>query len=95
MGVNRRHQIELRQKEFAEGDGIRSRSRSHITARSLAVLFVCYLQGSAGLVDIQGGRLHLWLAIAMGLIACVAAFFVLSAFAQHDKEDELHITLNS
>jgi hypothetical protein len=57
-------------------------------------LFVTY-KDQLGLVDIQGGRLHLWLAIAMGLMACVAAFFVLSAFAQHDKDDDLHITLNS
>jgi len=57
-------------------------------------LFVTY-KNQQGVVDIQGGRLHLWLAVGMGLIACVAAFFVLSAFAQHDKDDDLHITLNS
>ena len=40
----------------------------------------------------QGGTSHLWWAIAMALVACVAAFVVFSVFVRHDTDDELHIT---
>jgi Kef-type K+ transport system membrane component KefB len=40
----------------------------------------------------QGGTGHLWWAIAMGVLACVAAFLVFSAFVRHDTDDDLHIT---
>jgi len=40
----------------------------------------------------QGGSSHLWWAIAMGALACVAAFLVFSIFVQHDTDDDLHIT---
>jgi len=40
----------------------------------------------------QGGTSHLWWAIAMALVACVAAFAVFSVFVRHDTDDELHIT---
>jgi hypothetical protein len=40
----------------------------------------------------QGGTGHLWLAIAMALVACGAAFVVFSVFVRHDTDDELHIT---
>ena len=45
-----------------------------------------------GVVDLQGGRGHLWWAIAMVVVACTAAFFVFSVFMRHDTDDELHIT---
>lgn len=45
-----------------------------------------------GTVDLQGGRVHLWWAIAMAVCACIAAFFVFSIFLRHDRDDELHIT---
>ena len=45
-----------------------------------------------GALDLQGGRSHLWWAIAMAVVACIAAFFVFSVFMRHDKDDELHIT---
>jgi len=45
-----------------------------------------------GVVDLQGGIRHLWLALATALIACVGAFFVFSVFLRHDTDDELHIT---
>jgi hypothetical protein len=32
------------------------------------------------------------LAIALGVIACIATFFVFSVFMRHDRDDELHIT---
>jgi hypothetical protein len=45
-----------------------------------------------GVVDLQGGRGHLWLAIVMAVVACVASFLVFSVFMRHDTDDELHIT---
>ena len=45
-----------------------------------------------GVVDLQGGRGHLWWAITLAVVACVAAFFVFSVFMRHDTDDELHIT---
>lgn len=54
-------------------------------------LFVAF-KDSNGTVDLQGGSFHLWLAIGIALIACVAGFFVFSVFLRHDRDDELHIT---
>lgn len=47
---------------------------------------------SPGLFDVQGGTLHLWLAIGAALVACVAGFFVFSIFLRYDEDDEMHIT---
>jgi len=41
---------------------------------------------------LQGGTTHLWWAIAMGVLACSAAFLVFSIFVRHDTDDDLHIT---
>lgn len=49
-------------------------------------------KNTAGITDIQGGSLHLWLAIAAALAACVAGFFVFSVFLRYDGDDEIHIT---
>jgi uncharacterized membrane protein len=40
----------------------------------------------------QAGSSHLWWAIAMAVLACSAAFLVLSVFVRHDTDDDLHIT---
>jgi polyferredoxin len=45
-----------------------------------------------GIPELEGGRVHLWWAIAMAILACVATFFVFSVFMRHDTDDELHIT---
>jgi hypothetical protein len=45
-----------------------------------------------GIVDVQGGTYHLWLAIGAALIACVSGFLVFSVFLRYDKDDEMHIT---
>ena len=45
-----------------------------------------------GVLDLQGGRVHLWWAIAIVVVACIATFFVFSVFMRHDPDDELHIT---
>ncbi|MGH9906710.1 MAG: hypothetical protein ACRD8U_14140 [Pyrinomonadaceae bacterium] len=54
-------------------------------------LFVTF-RNSQGLLDEQGGTLHLWLAIALAVCACIGSFFVFSVFLKHDRDDELHIT---
>ena len=54
-------------------------------------VFVTF-KDETGLVDVQGGRLHLWAAIGLGLIACIATFLILSVLVRHDRSDEMHIT---
>jgi hypothetical protein len=54
-------------------------------------LFVTF-KSSHGVVDVQGGTIHLWLAIGAALIACLAGFLVFSVFLRYDKSNELHIT---
>ena len=44
-----------------------------------------------GLLDLQGGWVHLAWALVMAAFACLTAFFVFSVFLRHDREDELHI----
>jgi hypothetical protein len=43
-------------------------------------------------INTQGGSVHLWLAIGLAVIACVAGFFVFSVFLRYDRDDEMHIT---
>ena len=45
-----------------------------------------------GVVDIQGGTVHLWLAIGTALIVCIAGFFLFSRFLRYDQGNEIHIT---
>ena len=45
-----------------------------------------------GVVDIQGGTVHLWLAIGTAFIVCIAGFFLFSRFLRYDKRNEIHIT---
>ena len=45
-----------------------------------------------GVIDLQGGRLHLWLAVAATLLCAITGFFVVTALRQNDRESELHIT---
>lgn len=40
----------------------------------------------------QSGTSHLWWSIGMALFACVASFFIFTASAQYDRDDDLHIT---
>lgn len=54
-------------------------------------LFAVFKDAS-GVVDVQGGMLHLWLAIGTALLVCVAGFFLFSRFRRYDERDELHIT---
>ena len=54
-------------------------------------LFVAF-KGADGVADVQGGTIHLWVAIGMGLVTCVGAFFFISSFRRYDRENEMHIT---
>jgi hypothetical protein len=55
-------------------------------------LFVVF-SGADGVVDVQGGRVHLWLAIGLAFVTCVAGFFFLSKLLRYDGRNEMHITL--
>jgi len=52
-----------------------------------------FFRGADGVVDAQGGTIHLWMAVAVCLITCVGAFFLISTFRRYDQRDEMHITL--
>lgn len=54
-------------------------------------LFVTF-KDTSGILDLQGGRGHLYVAISASLLGCIAAFFALSAVMRYDSKKELHIT---
>jgi uncharacterized membrane protein YhiD involved in acid resistance len=45
---------------------------------------------SDGVVDVQGGTFHLWLAIGSAIVAVVAGIIYFSGHV--NKEEEIHIT---
>ena len=45
-----------------------------------------------GATDIQGGTLHLWLAIGIAVLVCVGGFFLFSKVLRYDRRNEMHIT---
>ena len=49
-------------------------------------------KGNDGAADVQGGTIHLWVAIGIGLAICVGAFFLISSFRRYDRRNEMHIT---
>jgi glycerol-3-phosphate acyltransferase PlsY len=54
-------------------------------------LFVSF-KNAQGVADVQGGTVHLWLAIGIALIVCIAGVFLFSRFLRYDTRDEIHIT---
>ena len=54
-------------------------------------LFAAF-KDAAGVVDVQGGTVHLWLAIGCALIVCIVGFFLFSQFVRYDQRNEVHIT---
>lgn len=49
-------------------------------------------KNTQGVVDLQGGTVHLWLAIGSALIVCIAGVFLFSKFLRYDTRNEIHIT---
>ena len=45
-----------------------------------------------GAVDVQGGTLHLWLAIGITVLVCIGGFFFFSKVLRYDRRNEMHIT---
>lgn len=45
-----------------------------------------------GVADAQGGRTHLWVAIGIALMTCLASIFLISKFLRYDRRSEMHIT---
>ena len=49
-------------------------------------------KGANGAVDVQGGTLHLWLAIGITLLVCIGGVFFFSKVLSYDRRNEIHIT---
>lgn len=45
-----------------------------------------------GTTDLQGGRIHLWVAIAIAVVTCIGSIFFISKLLSYDRRDEMHIT---
>jgi hypothetical protein len=52
-------------------------------------LFAAF-RDSQGLLEVQGGTLHLWLAIGAAVVTCLCAF--VGIFRRINKTEEFHIT---
>ena len=88
-------------------EGNVDQERKRVTKTSIAVIGLVVLatiaawqfylfavfKDAEGIADAQGGTLHLWLAIGLALLVCVAGFFLFSRLLRYDKRDEMHITL--
>ena len=44
-----------------------------------------------GAIDVQGGTLHLGLAIGIAVLVCVGGFFFFSRDLRYDSRNEMHI----
>ena len=49
-------------------------------------------KNAEGVVDVQGGTVHLWLAIGATLVVCITGFFLFSGYLRYDKRNEIQIT---
>lgn len=45
-----------------------------------------------GAVDVQGGTIHLWLAIGIVLFVCLGGFLLFSRILRYDNRTEMHVT---
>jgi hypothetical protein len=67
-----------------------------LTALSAVAAWQFYLfavfKDADGILDVQGGKLHLGLAVGIALSVCIAAIFLFSKLLRHDPQDEIHIT---
>ena len=66
-----------------------------LTALALISAWQFYLFASFrdanGVVDLQGGTLHLGLAIGIAALVCVGGFFFFSRLLRYDQRNEMHI----
>ena len=81
-----------------------SRKNSRITFVSIAMLisitavaawqFYEYatFKHDNGLINLEGGVIHLLLALLLAFLACGLGFFMASRFLRYDVDDQLHIT---
>jgi len=53
-------------------------------------LFVAF-KNADGAIDVQGGTLHLWVAIGSAVLVCVGGFFLFAKVLRYDKRNEMHI----
>ena len=79
---------------------------SNLSKRLMAVLGLALLAAVAawqfylfvvfkdvnGTADVQGGRMHLWIAIAIAVVTCIAGVFLISKLLTYDRRNEMHIT---
>lgn len=79
------------------------KSRKNILSGAIALMSITALaiwqfyqfatfKTAEGIVDLQGGTYHLWLAIGLGLTAFIFAFLFFSVFLRYDRSDEMHVT---
>jgi hypothetical protein len=54
-------------------------------------LFVVFTDVN-GAADVQGGRVHLWIAIAIAVLTCIGGVFLISKLLRYDGRNEMHIT---
>ena len=45
-----------------------------------------------GVADAQGGRIHLWIAVGIAVMTCIASVFLISKSLRYDRRNEMHIT---
>jgi len=81
-----------------------SRKNSRITFVSIAMLISMTAVASwqfyeyatfkhdNGLINIQGGVIHLLLALLLAFLACGLGFFMASRLLRYDADDQVHIT---
>ena len=69
---------------------------SGVVVIALAAIWQFYVfvtfKNAVGAADLQGGKAHLWWAIALGVIAFIGTFLILSTSMQYDRGSEMHIT---
>ena len=54
-------------------------------------MFATFRDGH-GALDLEGGTLHLWIAIGIAILVCVGGFFLFSRLLRDDNRDQMHIT---
>ena len=54
-------------------------------------LFVTF-KSSGGVLDLYGGKGHLWVSISLTVLASFVGFLICLVFIRYDRERELHIT---